>query len=136
MMDEIFAGVIYGIYLMGGAVPVSSDQMNSLGPLRRTAAFAKLTQTPKLGEDLGSIGNATLFQQSYELIFRDIDTSDDTNFPGIFCHNHASNEMMGLLKTDWTQPCPSRVDATQAEREELCISQAEAFSGGPKSRIV
>ena len=99
---------------MGGAVPFSSDQMDALGPLRRNAAFAKII-------------NPKLFTKYYELFFRDVEM--DNNFPGIFCHNHASNAAIGPLKTDWTQACPTLAEASQVEREKMCVSQAESFWG-------
>jgi hypothetical protein len=55
--------------------------------------------------------------------------NDDAPFPGIFCHNHATNQAIGPLKTNWTQACPSLAEASQVEREDLCVSQAESFWG-------
>ena len=42
LINEAFAGAISSFYLMGGAVPESTDRMNSLSPLRRDAALARL----------------------------------------------------------------------------------------------
>jgi len=114
IMLEEFNNEDFQIYLMGGAVPFSSDQMDALGPLRRNAAFSKLA-------------NPKLFTKYYELFFRDVEM--DNNFPGIFCHNHASNAAIGPLKTDWTQACPTLAEASQVEREQMCVSQAESFWG-------
>ena len=124
MLEEItIGGSGTAIYIMGGAVSFSSDQMDALGPLRRNAAFAKISLAPSVGDP----GNAELFTKYYKLFFRDVGM--DNNFPGIFCHNHAQYEAIGPLKTDWTQACPSLAEASQVEREEMCVSQAESFWG-------
>lgn len=112
-------------YLMGGVVPSSTDQMNSLAPVRRTAAFAKNSWAPSVT----SPGNPDLNKRFYQLILKDTDTEDNENFPGLHCHNHASNEAMGPLKTDWTISCPTLLEAKQADREAKCISQADSFWG-------
>ena len=119
MIDEAVAGATSSFYLMGGAVPESTDRMNSLSPLRRDAAFARTTLT-----------SPELYKAFYDLVWRDANlTTSDSDFPGIFCHNHASNENMGPLKEDWSQPCPSLLEMSQEEREEKCVSQAESFWG-------
>merc|ERR1712157_187645 len=123
LMEETRFGTDQRSYLMGGAVPSSSDQMDSISPFRREAAFARFSQQPNFEG-----GSADLYEKFYELIWRDIDTTT-SDFPGIFCHNHASNEAIGPLKSDWTKPCPSLLEASQAEREELCVSRAESFWG-------
>ena len=119
MIQEATVGVLSGFYLMGGAVPESTDQMNSLGPLRRDAAFARtsLATTPEL------------YKTFYDLVWRDMDLTAGSDFPGINCHNHASNENMGPLKEDWSIPCPGILEMSQEEREEKCVSQAESFWG-------
>jgi len=119
LINEAFAGAISSFYLMGGAVPESTDRMNSLSPLRRDAALARTTLT-----------SPELYKAFYDLVWRDANlTTSDSDFPGIFCHNHASNENMGPLKEDWSQPCPSLLEMSQEEREEKCVSQAESFWG-------
>jgi hypothetical protein len=123
MIEEAAAGVGQVMYLMGGAVPSSSDQMDSLGPLRREAAVARSSLQPT-----STGGNADFYEKFYELVYRDVDTTA-ADFPGINCHNHASNEAIGPLKSDWTKPCPSLLEASPTEREELCISQDESFWG-------
>jgi len=119
MVQEANAGVYLGHYLMGGAVPESTDQMNSVGPLRRDAAFAR---TSLAGVD-------KLYKNFYDLVWRDAGLGPGSDFPGINCHNHASNENMGPLKEDWSRPCPGILEMPQEEREEKCVSQAESFWG-------
>merc|ERR1712194_690871 len=120
ILDEIRVGQTAGFYLMGGAVSSSSDRMDSLGPLRRGAALARGTLAPSV---VTGTGNAELYERFYELVWRDTNNTEEADFPGIFCHNHAGNEAMGPLKTNWSKPCPTVLEATQAEREEICISQ-------------
>jgi hypothetical protein len=65
MLEEVLSGHVPGMYLMGGAVPFSSDQMDALGPLRRKSAIAKNSLAPGA---LGG-GNTELYAKYYELFF-------------------------------------------------------------------
>lgn len=110
------------MYLMGGAVPGSTDRMDSLGPLRRDAAVAMQLVAPRFD-------GGVIYKKFYDLVWRDMNLTTDSDFPGILNHNHASNGDMGPLKDDWSMPCPSLLEMTQEEREEKCVSQAESFWG-------
>jgi hypothetical protein len=101
------------IYAMGGAVEYASDGMNSLSPTRRTAAFLKPS---------GSVEFRDIY---FNYFFKDSNMADP--FPGTACHNHANIYNMGPLKSNWTKSCP--VDWPQSQRNELCVSQGEAFWG-------
>lgn len=111
--DALASPKANSIYTIGGAVEYSSDEMNSLSPARRNGAFMKAVTRQDFREIY------------YKYFFGNSNLS--APFPGSACHNHANVFEMGPLKSNWTIPCPLHWE--QYQRDELCVSQGEAFWG-------
>jgi len=116
------------VHIMGGNVALASDGMTAISRVEREAAFQSGVPTDMMSPLVTRLAQAQGWPTEAKLRKWFLPyVANGAEFLGGTEYNHISADVVGPLKTDFSEPCPSHYDETQRQQE--CMSLQESVWG-------
>jgi len=115
-------------HIMGGNVALASDGMTAISKVEREAAFQVSIPTDMASPKIAALASHLKLpsEASLRKLFLPY-VANGTHFLGGTEYNHISADVVGPLKTNFAEPCPS--DYSEEQRQEECLSLQESVWG-------